>query len=169
MKFLLHVTCSCISYAYVLLFNIFDIFENVWDFSDCLSFSPSLLFTLVVSMAHRRKSTPAWNLLRFGASSSFNPTLARIRFRHGEALRHFRRTILDQAFIRNAKSSCQILLTPTFFLSFTIGDGSHCVTPRSPVLSCLSRSSTPTCTGLIGQYLFSSLTFGVHAFLSHRS
>ena len=42
MQLLLHVTCSCISYAYVLLFNIFDIFENVWDFSDCLSFFLSL-------------------------------------------------------------------------------------------------------------------------------
>ena len=37
---------------------------------------------------------------------------------------------------------------------------------RSPLLSCLSRSSTPTCTGLIGQYLFSSLAFEVRAFLS---
>ena len=59
-------------------------------------------------------------------------------------LRHFRRTFLDEAFIRNAKSSCQILLTPTFLLSFTVGDGSHCVTSQSHVLSCLSRIFTPT-------------------------
>ena len=78
MKFLLHVTCSCISYAYVLLFNIFDIFENVWDFSDCLSFSPSLLFMLVVSMAPKRKSTLARNPLRSGGSSSSDPTLSHI-------------------------------------------------------------------------------------------
>ena len=46
-------------------------------------------------------------------------------------LRHFRRTSLDKAFIRNAKSFCQTLPTLTFPLSFTVGDGSHCVTYRS--------------------------------------
>ena len=43
MHFLLHVTCSCIFHAYVLLFNILVIFETAWDFFDCHSFSPSLL------------------------------------------------------------------------------------------------------------------------------
>ena len=43
MQFFLHVTYSYISHAYVLLFNILDIFETAWDFSDCHSFSPSLL------------------------------------------------------------------------------------------------------------------------------
>ena len=43
MHFLLHVTCSCISHAYVLLFNILDIFETAWNFFDCHSFSLSLL------------------------------------------------------------------------------------------------------------------------------
>ena len=43
MKFLLYVTCSCIPHAYVLFFfNILVIFEMFWDFSDCLSVSPSL-------------------------------------------------------------------------------------------------------------------------------
>ena len=106
MKFLLHVTCSCISHAYVLLFNIFDIFENVWEFSDCLSFSSSLLFMLVVSVAHRRKSTPARNPLRSGASSSSDPTLSHIQFHDDDAFKAFSgRTFLDAAFIRNAKSS----------------------------------------------------------------
>ena len=89
MQLPLHVTCSCISHAYVLLFNIFDIFENGWDFSDYLSFSPSLLFTLVVSIAHRRKSTPARNPLRSGASSSSNPTLSHIRFRGDDVFKTF--------------------------------------------------------------------------------
>ena len=84
-------------------------------------------------------------------------------------LKHFRRTSLDEAFIRNAKSFCRTLSTPTFLLSFTVGDGSHYVISRSHVLSCLSRSSTPTCTGLIVQYLSSSLAFEVRAFLSHRN
>ena len=89
MQFLLHVTCSCISHAYVLLFNIFDIFENVWDFSDCLSFSPSLLFTLVVSMAPKRKSTPARNPLRFDASSSSDFAPLSLRFRDDNAHKAF--------------------------------------------------------------------------------
>ena len=89
MQLLLHVTCSCISHAYVLLFNISDIFENVWDFSNCLSSSPSLLFTLVVSMAHRRKSTPARNPLHSGTSSSSGPTLSHIRVRDDDAFKAF--------------------------------------------------------------------------------
>ena len=83
--------------------------------------------------------------------------------------RHSRRTFQDEVFIRNAKSFWQTSLTLTFPLSFTVGNGSHCVTSRSLVLSCLSRSFTPTCIGLIIQYLFSSLTFQVCAFLSHHN
>ena len=84
-------------------------------------------------------------------------------------LRHFRRISLDKAFIWNSKSFCRTLPTLTFPLSFTVGDGSHCVTSRSHVLSCLSRSFTPTCTGYIVQYLSFSLAFEVRASLSHRS
>ena len=62
-------------------------------------------------------------------------------------LRHFRRISLDVAFIRNAKSYCRTLPTLTFPLSFTVGDGSHCVTSRSHVLSWLSRSFTSRCVG----------------------
>ena len=50
MHFLLHVTCSCISHACVLLFNILDIFETAWNFSDFHSFSPFLL--VYVSRVH---------------------------------------------------------------------------------------------------------------------
>ena len=82
-------TCSCISHAYVLLFNIFDIFEHVWDFSIYLSFFLSLLFTLVVFMAPKRKSTPTWNPFRSGASSSFDPTLSHIQFRDDDAFKAF--------------------------------------------------------------------------------
>ena len=42
-----------------LIFNIFDIIDIAWDFSDCSSlFLPLNLFTLVVSMTPKRKSTP---------------------------------------------------------------------------------------------------------------
>ena len=88
-----------------LIFNIFDIIDIAWDFSDCFSlFLPLNLFTLVVSMTPKRKSTPAQNPLHSGASSSSDPTLSHIRFRDDDALRHFWRTFLDEAFIRNAKS-----------------------------------------------------------------
>ena len=54
-----------------------------------LSLPPSLLFTLVVSMAPKRKSTPAQNPLRSGTSSSSDPTLSHIRFRDDDAFKAF--------------------------------------------------------------------------------
>ena len=47
--------------------------------------------------------------------------------------RTFLRAFLDEAFILNAKSSCRISPTLTFPLSFTVGNGSHCVTSWSHV------------------------------------
>ena len=153
MQFVLHVTCSCNSYAYVLSF------QYIWYIWCCLGLFwlsflslPLFLFTLVVSMA------PKCNPLQPG--TLFVPVLLCLLILYllmfGSVmmmpLRHFQKTSLDEAFIQNAKSFCQTLLTPTFPLSFTIGDGSHCVTSRSLVLSCLSRSFTPTCMGLIIQY-----------------
>ena len=83
--------------------------------------------------------------------------------------KHSWRTFLDEVFIQNAKSYWRTSPTLTFPLSFTIGNGSHCVTFQLLVLSCLSRSFTLTCTGFIVQYLFSLLAFEVHTFLSHSS
>ena len=63
-----------------LLFNIFDIIDVAWDFSDCsFLFLPLFLFTLVVSMAPKRKSTLTRNPLRSDASSSFDPSLSTVR------------------------------------------------------------------------------------------
>ena len=107
MQFPLHVTCSCISHAYVLLFNIFDIFEKFWDFSDCLFFSPSLLFTFVVSIAPKRKSTLAQNPLRSGASSSSDPTLSHIRFHDDDAFKAFSENFSR----RGIHSERQVILT----------------------------------------------------------
>ena len=73
------------SYAYVFLFNILDIFETAWEFFDCHSFSPSLLFTLVVFMAPKRKSTPARNPLHSGASSSSDSAPLSLQFRDDDA------------------------------------------------------------------------------------
>ena len=143
MLFILLVTCSCISHAYVLSFPYIWYIWIAWEFFYCSSlFLPLNLFTLVASMAPKRKSTPARNPLCSGASLSTDPSPSNVR-----------RTSLHEAFIRNAKSFCWTLPTLTFHLSFTVRDGSHCVTSRSHVLSCLSRSFTPTCTGLIVQYL----------------
>ena len=127
------------------------------------------LFTLVVFMAHKRKSTPARNPFRSGASHLLILHLLMFGSVMMMPLRHFQRTSLDEAFIQNAKSFYRTLPTPTFPLSFTVGDGSHCMTSRSPVLSSVSRSFTPTCMGLIVLYLFSSLMFEVRAFLSHHN
>ena len=44
------------------------------------------------------------------------------------------RTFHDAAFIRNAKSFCQIFLTLTYPLSSTVGVGSHYVAPQSCAL-----------------------------------
>ena len=79
-----------------------------------------------------------------------------------------RRTFLDEAFILNAKSSQRTLPTPTYPMSFTVGVGSHCVTSRSIVHPCRSRSFISTCVDLIFQYLILSLAFEVRALLSHR-
>ena len=117
-----------------------------------VSFSlPLFLFTLVMSMAPKCKSTPARNPLRFGASSSSDSAPFSLGSVMMMLTRHSRRTFLDEVFIRNAKSFWWTSPTLTFPLSFTVWNGSHCVTSWSLLLLCLSRSFTPTCMGLIVQ------------------
>ena len=73
-----------------LIFNIFDIIDIAWDFSDCSSLFLLLnLFTLVVSMAPKRKSTLAWNPLHSGASSSTDPSPSNVRFHDDDAFKEF--------------------------------------------------------------------------------
>ena len=50
---------------------------------------PLLLFTLVVSMAPKRKSTPAQNPLHSGASLFSDPSPSHIRFRDDDAFKAF--------------------------------------------------------------------------------
>ena len=59
MQFLLRVTYSCISHAYVLSFQYFDIFELLGTFLIVSLSFPLFSFTLVVSMEPKRKSTPS--------------------------------------------------------------------------------------------------------------
>ena len=47
------------------------------------------LFSLAVSMAPKRKSTPAWNLLRSGASLSSDPSPSNVRFHDDDAFKAF--------------------------------------------------------------------------------
>ena len=64
-------------------FNILAIFD-VGTFL-IVSLSLSFLFTLVVSMAPKRKSTSSQNSLHSGASSSSDPTPSHIWFRDVDA------------------------------------------------------------------------------------
>ena len=89
MQFLLHVTCSCIYMHTYSFFNILAIFELFGDFLVVSFFPLSLLFTLVVPMAPKHKSTPSQNPLRSGASSSSNPTPSHIRFRDEDVRKDF--------------------------------------------------------------------------------
>ena len=50
---------------------------------------PLFLFTLIVSMAPKRKSTPTRSPLHSGASSSSDPTLSHIRFCDDDAFKAF--------------------------------------------------------------------------------
>ena len=129
-------------------------------------FLPLFLFTLVVSMAPKRKSTPARNPLHSRASSSSNSVPLSLRLCDDDAHKAFSENFSR----RGVHSERQVILADFADTNLpTVGNGSHCVMFRSLVLSCLSRSFTPTCTGLIVQYLFSSLMFEVRAFLSRRN
>ena len=120
-------------------------------------------------MTPKRKFTPARNPLHSGASSSSDPTLSHIRFRDDDAFNAFSENFSR----RGIHSKRQVVLsdfTDTDLPSVIHNRGweSLCDVPV-PVLSYLSRSFTPTCTGLIVQYLFFLLAFEVCAFLSHRN
>ena len=91
-----------------LIFNIFDIIDIAWDFSDCSSlFLPLNLFTLIVSMAPKRKSTPARNPLHSGGSSSTDPSPSNVRFHDDDAFKAF----LENFSRRGIHSECQVILS----------------------------------------------------------
>ena len=73
-------------------FHIFDIFELLGTFLIVLFFfffHPLNLFTLVMSMTPKHKSTLAWNPIHFGASSSTNPSPSNVQFRDDDAFKAF--------------------------------------------------------------------------------
>ena len=90
-----------------LIFNIFDIIVVAWDFSDCSSlFLPLILFTLVVFMASKRKSTPVRNPLRSGASSFSDPSPSNVWFCDDDAFKAFSENFSR----RGIHSECQVIL-----------------------------------------------------------
>ena len=97
MQFVLHVTCSSISHAYILSFHYICYYCCYLGlFWLPFSFSPLFLFTLVVSMASKRKSTPAWNPLRSSASSFSIPSPSNVRFRDDDAFKAFSENFFRQ-------------------------------------------------------------------------
>ena len=68
---------------------------------------PLFLFTLVVSMAPKRKSTPAQNPLRSSASSSSNPLLSNVQFQDDDAFKAFS----ENFFRQGIHSECQVILS----------------------------------------------------------
>ena len=125
--------CICSFFSIYLLY-----LKCIWDFSNCL-LSLFLASSIYVSLF-------LWH-------PNINPLCPRTLFVLGYPLlltllhlitgsvmrrpnRTSLRTFLDEAFILNTKSSYQTSLTLTFPLSFTVGNGSHCVTSRSHVHLC---------------------------------
>ena len=135
------------------LFSIYLLYlKCVGTFSYCLSLPLSFLFMLVMSMAHKRKSALSQNPLHFRSSSLSDPTPSSIRFHDEDAQKDF----LENFSRRGVHSECRVILADFADTdlpdSFTVGVRSHCMTSRSHVLPCWSKSFTPTCVELILQY-----------------
>ena len=77
-----------------------------WDFFYCLSLSLSFLFTLIVSMAPKRKLAPSRNLLRSEASPSSDPTPSSIQFHDEDARNNFSENFSQ----RGVHSECRVIL-----------------------------------------------------------
>ena len=107
MQFLLHVTCSCISHAYVLYFSIYLLYLNCFEAFLIISFFPIfILFTLVVSMAPKRKSTPTQNPLHSGASLSSDYARLSLQFCDDDAHKAF----LENFSRHSIRSERQVIL-----------------------------------------------------------
>ena len=88
------------------LFNILVIFEILGTFLIVFLSLPLFLFMLVVSMAPKRKSTPTWNPLHFGASLSSDSAPLTLRFRDDDAHKAF----LENFSRRGVHSERQVIL-----------------------------------------------------------
>ena len=143
------------------LFSIYLLYLNCFGTFLIVSLSlPLFLFTLVVSMAPKRKSTPSQNPLRSGASSSSDPTPSHIRFRDEDARKDFSKNFSR----RGVHSEHQVILAN--FANTNIPDVIH---SRGWESLC---DGPITCSSMLIQEFYSnlilSLTFKVRALLSHR-
>ena len=169
MKFLLHVICSCISHAYVLYFSIYLLYLNYFGAFFIVFFFPlSNLFTLVVSMAPKHKSTPARNPFHSGASSPFDSAPLSLWFCDDDAYKAFSENFSR----RGIHFECQVILVD--FADTDLSTVIHnreweslCDVPVTCLLVLIQEFYSNM--GLIIQYLLSLLAFEVRAFLSHRS
>ena len=89
------------------LFNILVIFELLGTFLIVFLSLPLFLFTLVVSMAPKHKSTPTQNPFRSGASLSFDPSPSTVWFRDDDAFKEF----LENFSRRGIHSERQVVLS----------------------------------------------------------
>ena len=164
MLFILHVTCSCISHAYVISFQytcyIWTVLRLFW-----LSLSLPLFYVCVSLCLWHLKASLLCPRTLFVLRHPLPLILLHHIFCSVMRMRERPswRTFLNETFILNSKSSWQTLLTLTNPMSFIVGVGSHCVTSRPHVHPWWSRSFTSTCMDLIIQYLSSSLAFEVRA------
>ena len=78
----------------------------LWCLSMCLFLPLSLVYVSCV-MAPKRKSTPSRNPLRFGTSTSFNPTPSHVRFRDEKSKSDF----FENFSRRGVHSECQVILS----------------------------------------------------------
>ena len=108
-----------------------------WCFSDCLSLPVSLFLTLVASW-HLNVNPFCPGTLFVSGHLLLLLHLTPLHLTYGSMIRRpswtSRRTFYDKAFIRNAKSFCQIFLTLTYPLSSTVRVGSHYVASLSHAL-----------------------------------
>ena len=126
-KFAYHMLMHFHAYIPSFIFNL--IFILLVLFCVFLSLPPSFVSC---SMAPKQKSTPSQYHLRSWASLLLTLLLA-----YGSMMikpeRNFRRTFLNEAFIRNTKSFYRTFPILTFPLSSIVRVEGHCVTSRSLV------------------------------------
>ena len=100
---LMHFPCIlALLSIYLIYLNCLGLFWLFFSF-----FLPLNLFTLVVSMALKRKSTTARNPLRSDAFSSTDPSPSNVRFRDDDAFKAFS----ENFFRRGIHSECQVVLS----------------------------------------------------------
>ena len=118
-------------HAYVPSFLYIPIYWFVWCFFACLSFSLSLsLFWLVASWHLNENPLHPRTLFILEHPLPLNPLLFMFGSVMRRPVRTSWRTFLDEAFIRNTKSSYRTFSILTFPLSSTVGVGSHYLASR---------------------------------------